>query len=72
MPKKFQMLYTLVMDEPFNCPFCGQENSLFVDISAGNRQRVLTDCETCCRPLVVDIRLSGDELLSIDASSENE
>ena len=54
------------------CPYCGQENSLFVDASAGSRQRLLLDCETCCRPIIIDLKLAGGELLSINASAENE
>jgi hypothetical protein len=60
------------MDEIFYCPYCGQENSLFVDPSAGSRQRLIVDCETCCRPILVDLKLAGGDVLSIEASPENE
>jgi hypothetical protein len=60
------------MDEIFYCPCCGQENTLLIDPSAGRRQKILLDCETCCRPIVIDLKLSGEEILSLDASPENE
>jgi transcription elongation factor Elf1 len=59
-------------DHSFDCPYCGSSNSLYVDVSGGARQHMITDCETCCAPISVSIRLSGDEILSIDVRKENE
>ncbi len=60
------------MDEIFYCPYCGSENSIFVDPSGSSRQRLIVDCETCCRPIVVDARLAGGEVVSLDAKPEND
>lgn len=40
------------------CPFCGQQMELAIDLSAGDHCFV-TDCEVCCRPFDVDVRVSG-------------
>jgi len=47
------------MDEHFFlCPWCGQEISMLLDLSAGPQDYV-EDCEVCCRPIA--IRYDGGE-----------
>ncbi|MBG85344.1 MAG: hypothetical protein CMO80_00375 [Verrucomicrobiales bacterium] len=48
------------------CPYCGQQQELSIDLSAGT-QRFTTDCEVCCRPFDVDVDvrdggISGSEV----------
>lgn len=38
-----------------SCPFCGEWESLYVDLSAGERQEYTEDCPVCCRPRVVHV-----------------
>ena len=33
----------------FTCPSCGAINTLVLDMSEGNTQEWMTDCEVCCR-----------------------
>lgn len=44
------------MEEPVEvqCPWCGEEFTTFVDMSAGN-QNYTEDCQVCCRPIVLNI-----------------
>jgi hypothetical protein len=35
------------------CPFCGEEEEIFVDAGGGARQTYTEDCAVCCRPRVV-------------------
>jgi transcription elongation factor Elf1 len=42
------------------CPFCGQQEDLFVDVGGGERQTYTEDCAVCCRPRVVQVE-PGDE-----------
>ena len=39
------------------CAFCGEPNTTFVDISAGMHQSYLEDCQVCCRPNILSIRV---------------
>ena len=39
------------------CPYCGEPNEVFVDQSAGNQQEYYEDCQICCRPWLVQIRI---------------
>ncbi len=36
----------------FTCPYCWQEISFVLDLSAGE-QTYIEDCEVCCRPIKV-------------------
>ena len=42
------------------CPFCGEEEELFVDTGGSERQTYTEDCAVCCRPRVVHVE-PGDE-----------
>ena len=59
-------------EEIFLCPYCGQKNSLSIDLSAGGRQNFVVDCEVCCAPIAIDLQIRGGEILSLYARRENE
>jgi hypothetical protein len=40
------------------CPFCGQEDELYVDSGGGDTQIYTEDCAVCCRPRVVHVEPS--------------
>ena len=44
------------------CPVCAAANTLLIDVTAGTRQTLITDCETCCRALTVRVRLAGESV----------
>ncbi len=44
----------------FLCPYCLQINTILVDISAGNHQELIEDCEICCRPVMLSIEVDAD------------
>lgn len=37
------------------CPFCGEDVTLTVDVTAGRRQQYVEDCWVCCRPMDVHV-----------------
>ena len=63
---------SLEQHEHFLCPYCGRSNALSIDITGGSNQEFVTDCETCCRPIVVSLELDGEDVMSIEARKENE
>ncbi|MGK7917515.1 MAG: CPXCG motif-containing cysteine-rich protein [Prochloraceae cyanobacterium] len=44
------------------CAFCGEPNTTFVDISAGMQQSYVEDCQVCCRPNILFIRVDEHTL----------
>ncbi len=55
----------------YTCAYCGETNLTFVDVSAGSYQSYVEDCQVCCRPNVLFVRLD-EETLEIEIESEYE
>jgi hypothetical protein len=60
------------MDEEFLCPYCGEPNPLVVDITGGSNQSLVIDCEVCCAPILIRVRVQAGEITSVDVRKENE
>jgi Cysteine-rich CPXCG len=58
--------------ENFPCPYCGENNELLVDVSGGPNQEFVVDCEVCCAPVLVRLKIRGETVVSLDAEKENE
>ena len=43
------------------CPYCGERIELAVDASAGDQQYV-EDCQVCCRPISILVRVEEGDL----------
>jgi len=55
----------------FICAFCGEMNPTFVDISAGKQQSYVEDCQVCCNPNILYIRV-GEDTLEVHIESDCE
>ncbi len=55
----------------YTCAFCGETNTTFVDVSAGNQQSYVEDCQVCCQPNVLWVSLD-EATLTITITSEPE
>ena len=62
---------SLTSEHEFSCPYCGSPNGIVLDTGQGKRFTLVTDCEICCRPIVVHIQAQEDEYI-LDARAENE
>jgi len=50
---------------------CGEPNLTFVDFSAGGQQSYVEDCQVCCRPNILYVRIDEDTLdIEIDTEYE--
>ena len=56
----------------FLCPYCSENNELLVDVSGGPNQEFVVDCEICCAPILVRLKIRGEAVVSLDAQKENE
>jgi hypothetical protein len=43
------------MNAGFQCAGCGEWNSTTVDESGGRKQNYVEDCQTCCKPNVLNV-----------------
>jgi len=57
--------------DSFQCPYCGETNELLVDVSGGPNQQFVVDCEVCCAPILVRLKIRGQDVISIDVEREN-
>ena len=55
----------------FNCAYCGEINTTFIDLSAGSQQSYVEDCQICCQPNVLFIYIN-EETLDLEINSEPE
>jgi len=46
----------------FVCAFCGESNPTFIDVSAGNQQSYVEDCQVCCNPNILYISVDEETL----------
>jgi hypothetical protein len=53
--------YDLYVSSGFQCSYCGEWNVTEVDESAGGWQRYVEDCQVCCQPNVLIVRLDRQE-----------
>lgn len=53
----------------FTCPYCWQEISFILDLSAGANQRYIEDCEVCCAPVMISFSVEDFELSEFQAES---
>ena len=62
----------LESDQEFGCPYCGEMISTRVDQTGGRRQRFVTDCEVCCKPILIEIDIESDGYVNLIAKCEGE
>jgi len=58
------------MEHFFTCPYCWEQISMILDNTeeASDYQvDYIEDCEVCCRPIELDFRFSGENLVRFDA-----
>ena len=58
----------MLEEHKFNCPYCWQEISMLLDLSAG-QQSYIEDCEVCCNPIAIDFEAKDGALIAFSASS---
>ena len=57
-------------DYSFLCPYCSSELSIVVDGSGGKKQTFTTDCEVCCRPILIRLEVGSNGVGSFEAEQE--
>jgi hypothetical protein len=47
------------------CPHCGEPFTIPFDVTEGDAEFVV-DCEVCCRPIDITVRLEDGEIVALD------
>jgi hypothetical protein len=59
-------------DLVWKCQYCGVENTVWVDLTAGDKQDFIEECRICCRPNRILIAVSNDEDIFIESRPSDE
>lgn len=51
-----------------SCPHCDQEFQIPFDVDEGASEFIV-DCEICCRPMTVKVRVRGGDVASIEITA---
>jgi hypothetical protein len=58
----------LLEEHFFTCPYCWQEISMLLDLSAAS-QSYVEDCEVCCNPISINFEIGDGAIQSFHADS---
>jgi transcription elongation factor Elf1 len=56
-----------VVEWPYTCPFCWEQNTVLVDLSAPPGS-LIEDCSVCCRPILLEVTMSPDGIDTVRAT----
>lgn len=54
------------------CPYCGQQNIILIDESAGDEQHYIEDCQVCCKPWQVIATISAGGAVDVELRGSGE
>ncbi len=57
--------------QAISCPYCGETIDLVIDCSI-DFQEYIEDCQVCCRPITMSIRVSGEDAIQVDARHQDD
>ena len=66
---RFTLLASMNDSLAISCPHCGETFTLAVDVSEGSAEFTV-DCEVCCRPTTVSVRIEEGEITGLDVVEE--
>ena len=55
----------------FQCPFCGEPQTLPIEPSAGDKQEFTYDCEVCCHPIAIKLEANEERGISFTVEKES-
>jgi len=59
-------------DVSYECPYCGEENHLGIDSTAGSLQRFTEDCPVCCSPIAFAVRVDSGGDPHVESAERDE
>jgi transposase-like protein len=62
----------MLIFETVHCPYCGEANEIQIDPSAGRSQSYVEDCQVCCRPWQVQVRVDRSGGAQVTLHSEDD
>lgn len=60
----------LLKESVITCPYCGELMTILVDGSV-EEQQYIEDCQVCCRPMDIRVKVSAKGSWQVEAMDEN-
>ena len=61
----------MLPSESIVCPYCGEQIDLLIDDSV-EQQQYVEDCSVCCRPINVDVSVTGNAEIHVRCWTDTE
>ena len=63
---KRSQLPTIDADVLWYCRYCGEENSVWIDLTVPGKQDFIEDCQVCCRPNRLIVTLDDQQEIFLE------
>ncbi|AUS04374.1 CPXCG motif-containing cysteine-rich protein [Pseudotamlana carrageenivorans] len=60
-----------MIEYAFNCPYCWESISVLIDGSI-SKQKYIEDCEVCCNPIEISLKIFNSEVMDFQAHSREQ
>lgn len=67
-----EKMQTTDEDVVWTCQYCGEQNSVWIDLTINGKQDFIEDCRICCRPNRVIITTDEDNNVFIESRPSDE
>lgn len=61
----------LLDTQKLSCPYCGEPIEIVVDYTM-EAQRMIEDCQVCCRPIEFEVVIEASGAVNLIAHTEND
>jgi len=60
-----------IQEVDISCPYCGETIGILADRSIEDQQYI-EDCQVCCRPITILLKVSSNGHCAVEARHEND
>ncbi|WP_313957299.1 CPXCG motif-containing cysteine-rich protein [Sedimenticola selenatireducens] len=61
----------LIQEQTIACPYCGEDIQILLDCSVPE-QEYIEDCQVCCRPIIITLSLSDEQITALNVRCEDD
>jgi hypothetical protein len=61
----------LIQEQTISCPYCGEDIQILLDCSVPE-QEYIEDCQVCCRPIIITLLLSDEQITALSVRCEDD
>ena len=54
-----------------SCPYCTESIAIRIDLTGGQKQSLISDCEVCCQPISIQIEIDVNGIINLTTEKES-